>query len=984
MNWDYTQVILLFAWILLFHFSCGFGQSNISNRNNMIQCIGEEREALLQFKQGIQFDYCGLLTAWDGESDCCQWYGIRCDNRTNHVISLDLHGANSYCLEGKISPSLLGLKHLTYLDLSYNSLENLTVIPSFIGLFRSLKYLNLSNTYFQGEIPHQLGNLSSLTSLDLSYCGGLYVGTLGWLSHLTLLRDINLSWVNLSQATDWMQVVSNLPFLRNLQMYGCSLSPSIPSSVVYTNASIDLHLLNFAVNKLDDRWMFQWLFNFTGLSSNLEHLDLSSNEFSGPIPSAIGRLESLSNLYLSNNRFEDPFPASMSDLKSLVKLDLSNNNFQGSRWNPYILGNLCSLQELNLRANNITGDLSTIIQTWSQSCVHESLVSLDMGFNRLWGSMSDEIGTFSSLRELLLDSNQLSGAISPLLGQLSKFESLLLDNNFLEGVLSSHHFSNLSRLSYLSLSNNPKLVVNISANWIPPFQLDYIDLRSCKLGPYFPKWLLTQMNFSFLDISDTGISDTMPLSFWNSLPPGFLHLNISYNKFSGILPDVPFVFGKSAEVDLSSNLFTGAIPSYLGNASSLRLNDNQLSEVASFLCRKTKVVISYLDLSNNLLSGELPNCWGYFDQLTVLRLDNNYFSGNLPVNISRLWMLKALHLRNNSISGKLPVALQNCTSLIILDLSYNSLTGRIPNWIGNTFSRLIVVSLRSNSFLGVLPSSLCELSALQVLDLSSNHFSGFIPMCIYNLTAMYDSHYLPPLLNLLYPIHRGGLTAYYDAAWIMWKRKEWSFRDSLGQVNAIDISNNKLEGPIPDGISNLTDLVSLNLSQNRLNGSITPKIGQLTSLQLLDLSNNKLDGEIPTSLSKVSFLEILDLSNNNLSGRIPLGTQLQGFDPSSYMGNPGLCGDPLPKCPRDHSPSNIPKGNNDADDDDDDDNNDDDGIFPGLYISVVLGFIVGFWGVCGTLVIKRSWRDAYFQFVNGMKDRVYVMVNLGVATVWRT
>ncbi|KAJ8442038.1 hypothetical protein Cgig2_007876 [Carnegiea gigantea] len=157
------------------------------------------------------------------------------------------------------------------------------------------------------------------------------------------------------------------------------------------------------------------------------------------------------------------------------------------------------------------------------------------------------------------------------------------------------------------------------------------------------------------------------------------------------------------------------------------------------------------------------------------------------------------------------------------------------------------------------------------------------------------------------------------------------FRDSLGQVKAIDISNNKLEGPIPDGVSNLTDLVFLNLSQNRLNGSITPKISQLTSLQFLDLSNNQLGGEIPTSLSKVSSLEILDLSNNNLSGRIPLGTQLQGFEPSSYMGNPGLCADPLPKCSGDQPPSNIPKENNTTHADENEDDDDHAGIFPGLY-----------------------------------------------------
>uniref|UniRef100_A0A803KTE2 Uncharacterized protein n=1 Tax=Chenopodium quinoa TaxID=63459 RepID=A0A803KTE2_CHEQI len=171
-------------------------------------------------------------------------------------------------------------------------------------------------------------------------------------------------------------------------------------------------------------------------------------------------------------------------------------------------------------------------------------------------------------------------------------------------------------------------------------------------------------------------------------------------------------------------------------------------------------------------------------------------------------------------------------------------------------------------------------------------------------------------------------------------------------------------------------LVSLNLSRNSLVGSITPEIGQLTSLEVLDLSNSHLSGEIHESIAALSSLSNLDLSNNHFSGEIPKGTQLQGFSASVYAGNPQLCGAPLSNCSWDQPHHNSTRGDNTTPHDD----TDDDKMFiVGLYVSVVLGFIIGFWGVCGTLVLKRSWRNAFFQFFDDMKDRFYVMVSLSIA-----
>lgn len=939
-----------------------------------MECIGKEREALLEFKQGIQVDPCGLLTSWTGQ-DCCRWHGISCSNHSGHVIGLDLHPDSFCALEGKVSPSLVELKYLEYLDLSNNNFQT-QPIPSFIGSLHSLKYLHLSDAQFGGQIPHQLANLSSLISLDLSGNYDCYSKSLGWLSHLTLLGDVNLSSINLTQAADWMQVVNNLPFLRSLKLDNCSLPPSIPSSLSYKNSSTTLRILSLVENALNDSPVLQWLSNLTVISiGRLEHLSLSSSGLLGSIPSGLGNMHSLSYLDLSGNHLEGQIPGSIFELKLLEFLDLRKNNFQGIEFSNS-LGNLCSLQTLDLGENNITNDFSSILQTFS-GCANKSLVSLDVTLNRLWGSIPDMIGTFSSLEKLSLGYNQLNGTVSPSLGQLSRLELLDFSSNSLRGTLSNHHLSNLSRLSELALYNNPELAVNFSDSWVPPFQLDLIFLSSCKLGPYFPKWLLTQRNFTVLFMSDTGIYDTIPASFWKSLPSNLWQLNMSHNGFYGVLPNLSISF--HVILDLSSNRIEGAIPSFLGDATVLLLNDNKFSGSVAPLCPKTKGVLQVVDLSNNFLSGKLPDCWGDLEETLILRLDNNNFTGKIPPSMGALNQLGLLTMRNNGFNGELQNLFGNWTSLTVLDLGYNSFSGYIPAHIGNTLKSIEVLNLQRNNLSGGLPLSLCQLTNLQIVDISFNHISGTIPTCICNLLAMAKSANNMTLTRgsgMLF----NDMINYAITEMIMWKRKEQSFSSNLGLVRYISISDNELEGQIPRGISCLKGLISLDLARNNLTGTIPTKIGEVTSLEFLDLSGNHLSGHIPSSLANLNFLGMLNLSCNNLSGRIPTGTQLQRLDQEAYMGNPGLCGSPLPECTGDPGSHNKLMGDNVTREEENDDGSD---IYLGFYISVVLGFVVGFWGVCGTLVIKMPWRQAFFQFVEDMYDRLHMMVAVTIARVWR-
>ncbi|KAK0589303.1 hypothetical protein LWI29_012400 [Acer saccharum] len=169
---------------------------------------------------------------------------------------------------------------------------------------------------------------------------------------------------------------------------------------------------------------------------------------------------------------------------------------------------------------------------------------------------------------------------------------------------------------------------------------------------------------------------------------------------------------------------------------------------------------------------------------------------------------------------------------------------------------------------------------------------------------------------------------------------------------------------MPTELTSLIHLGTLNLSWNHLTGKIQLQIGNLEWLETLDLSRNKLSSPIPPSMPSLRFLNHLNLSYNNFSGEIPSANQFQTLiDPSIYEGNLALCGHPLPKeCQGSDKTAQVPGGDGKVKVDEDEDGGKFDKL--GLFTSMGLGFIVGFWGVCGTLIIKKSWRYAYFQFLD--------------------
>ncbi|KAK9910466.1 hypothetical protein M0R45_034426 [Rubus argutus] len=700
-----------------------------------------------------------------------------------------------------------------------------------------------------------------------------------------------------------------------------------------------------------------------GQLSSLEELHLYGNQLSGMIPESIGHLSSLEDLYLSENQLSGMIPESIGQLLSLRWLFLFGNRLTGTI--PESIGQLSSLEVLDLFGNRLRRIPESIGQL-------SSLSLLVLSGNRLSGRIPESIGNLSSLWQFYLSENLLTGTIPQSIGQMSNLGIMNLSMNSLNGVILETHFSNLYSLEELDLSSN-SLVFNVTSDWVPPFQLSSLNLRNCNVGPDFPQWLRTHKGISDLDISYARISDVLPSWFsighFGEIPT----IDISHNQIRGTLEKLTLeaVEFSGLQAHFASNQFEGPIPSNLSEALYLDLSNNRFSEMTSFLCSPKVKSLKFLNLSSNHVSQELPDCWRSWVNLELLDLSNNAFSGKIPTTVGSLLGIETLKLRANRLVGELPSSLKNCTSLKVIDISYNKLSRSVPQWLGVSLPNLVILMLQSNQFSGSLPSQLCHLTHIQILDFSMNEFSGTIPKCLNNLTSLAQEG--NSNLTIRHAFHQsfaqapGNYTYVYydDDATFMWKGIMSSYRSTLGLVKRIDLSSNSLTGEIPSEITLLAGLVSLNLSRNHLTGQIPPKIGNLKSLDSLDLSRNQIDGGIPASLARIDRLAYLDLSYNKLSGEIPTGTQLQSFDPSVYDGNPQLCGFPLEKiC----DPERTDVSSNQEDPDE--------FITQDFYISLGLGFAVGFWGVCGSLIFKRSWRYAYYKFLNASNDWLYVKVAL--------
>ena len=637
-------------------------------------------------------------------------------------------------------------------------------------------------------------------------------------------------------------------------------------------------------------------------------MNLNSNRLNGPIPDALGQLDQLLTLNLSNNELTGTIPDTLGQLNYLQNLDLSNNELTGTI--PDALGQLSDLGTLNLSNNGLTGAIPDGLKQLN------NLQSLYLGGNELTGCIPAALGrAIKDYEHLELSVCDEIGAIEDPIDRdwavlLALYEATDGDgwnkNSYWRTGQTSNNWTGISidnngRVAWMNLNSN-------KLNGPIPDALGYLDklltlnLSGNKLKGPIPESLGQLNELENLDLSNNELTGAIPdaLGQLNYLQT----LNLSNNGLTGAIPDGLKQLNNLQSLYLGGNELTGCIPAAWRRAikdyEHLKLSVcDEIGAIEDLVDRDWAVLLALYEATDGdnwnknsyWRTGQTSNNWTGIGlanngRVAWMNLNSNRLNGPIPDALGQLDQLLTLNLSNNRLKGAIPDALGQLNVLENLDLSNNELTGAIPDSLGQ-LNYLQTLNLSNNRLTGAIPDGLKQLNSLQSLYLGGNELTGCIPAAWGRVIKDYE-HLKLPLCDEIGaiedPIDRDWavLLALYEATdgdnWnksSYWRtgqtRNNWTGIGvaNNGRVAWMNLNSNRLNGPIPDALGYLDQLLTLNLSNNRLKGRIPDVLGQLNVLENLDLRNNELTGAIPDALGQLNSLQSLYLGGNELTGCIP-------------------------------------------------------------------------------------------------------------------
>jgi Leucine-rich repeat (LRR) protein len=212
----------------------------------------------------------------------------------------------------------------------------------------------------------------------------------------------------------------------------------------------------------------------------------------------------------------------------------------------------------------------------------------------------------------------------------------------------------------------------------------------------FPPAFKNFKNLIVLDIGNNKISGEIP--FWIAESNSLLRiLRLRSNLFHGSIPWQLSQLSQLELLDLAENNFIGSIPEGFTNLASMirpsmvrpkiEVTIPGLGVYSYYIdiiwkgqqhsFHGTSALVTGIDLSSNLLSGEVPSELAHLRGLQYLNMSRNHLSGVIPKVIGNLKKLESLDLSWNKLSGPIPPSISTLMFLNTINLSNNLLSGDI-------------------------------------------------------------------------------------------------------------------------------------------------------------------------------------------------------------------------------------------------------------------------------------------------------------------
>ncbi|XP_062078229.1 receptor-like protein kinase 7 [Humulus lupulus] len=564
-------------------------------------------------------------------------------------------------------------------------------------------------------------------------------------------------------------------------------------------------------------------------------------------------------------KFKSVFRNSNSQLFNSWESDNSLFNFTGITCNSH--GSVTGIVLSNQKLSGIL-PLDSI-------CQLKSLEKLSLGFNSLYGKLTEDLRNCTRLKYLDLGNNDFTGPV-PDLSPLSDLQYLYLNKSGFSGTFPWKSLGKLNGLVNLSLGDNSfEPTAEFPNELLSLTNLSHLYLSNCSLEGKIPNGIGNLVELKNLELSHNNITGKIPVDIGKLTK--LWQLELYNNGLTGQLPVGMRNLSNLEKLDASMNYLEGDLSElkFLRNLVSLHLYKNSLSGEIPAEFGEFKRLMS-LSLYSNNLTGPLPQKLGSWADFDMIEVSENFLTGPIPPDMCKRGTMKKILMLQNNFTGEIPESYANCLSLARFRVGKNSLTGKVPagiwglpavNLIDIEFNQLegpitsdiktaknLTELLAGNNRLnGELPEEISEAASLVSIGLNNNRFSGNIPATL----------------------------------------------GELKNLGNLYLQNNMFSGTIPESLGSCLSLNYLNIANNSLSGKIPSFFGTLQNLNSLNLSHNQLSGQIPRTLAS-SRLSFLDISYNRLTGRVPPLLSTAAYN-GSFAGNPGLCSSEInssfPQCP---------------------------------------------------------------------------------------